>query len=73
MSAIEFRNLTKKFGDFTAVSDLTFNVEPGRVTGFLGPNGSGKSTSLRSLTGLVTPTAGTALIRMQIEQSNKLE
>ncbi|MEN9692435.1 MAG: hypothetical protein RLZZ330_79 [Actinomycetota bacterium] len=63
MSAIEFSNLTKKFGDFTAVSNLSFSVEPGRVTGFLGPNGSGKSTSLRSLTGLVTPTSGTALIR----------
>ena len=65
MSAIEFSNLTKKFGDFTAVSDLTFSVEPGRVTGFLGPNGSGKSTTLRCLTELITPTSGTALIRGQ--------
>jgi ABC-2 type transport system ATP-binding protein len=63
MSAIEFTNLTKKFGDFTAVSDLSFRVEPGRVTGFLGPNGSGKSTSLRCLTELIAPTSGTALIR----------
>ena len=65
MSAIEFSNLTKKFGDFTAVSDLSFKVEPGRVTGFLGPNGSGKSTSLRCLTQLMAPTSGTALIRGQ--------
>ncbi len=63
MSAIEFTNLTKKFGDFTAVSDLSFKVEPGRVTGFLGPNGSGKSTSLRCLTELIKPTSGEALIR----------
>lgn len=62
MSVIQFDNLTKKFGDFTAVSNLSFSVEPGRVTGFLGPNGSGKSTSLRCLTELVTPTSGSALI-----------
>ncbi len=65
MSAIEFKNLTKKFGDFTAVEDLTFNVEPGRVTGFLGPNGAGKSTTLRCLTELISPTSGQALIRGQ--------
>lgn len=59
---IEFRNLTKTFGQTPAVTDLSFSVEPGRVTGFLGPNGAGKSTSLRCLTGLVKPTSGTALI-----------
>jgi len=52
--------LTKRFGDFTAVSDLTFAVEPGRVTGFLGPNGAGKTTTLRMLLGLAEPTAGKA-------------
>lgn len=59
---IEFRHLTKTFGQTHAVTDLSFSVEPGRVTGFLGPNGAGKSTSLRCLTGLVRPTAGEALI-----------
>lgn len=54
--------MTKHFGDTHAVNDLSFSVAPGRVTGFLGPNGSGKSTSLRCLTGLVTPTSGEALI-----------
>lgn len=54
--------LTKKFGKVNAVTDLTFDVRPGRVTGFLGPNGSGKTTTLRCLLGLVTPTSGSALL-----------
>ena len=49
---IEVRNLTKKFGDVVAVDDLSFDVQPGRVTGFLGPNGSGKSTTMRCMVGL---------------------
>jgi ABC-2 type transport system ATP-binding protein len=57
---IEFDHVTKRFGDVDAVRDLSFVVEPGRVTGFLGPNGAGKTTSLRMLLGLVTPTSGTA-------------
>jgi ABC-2 type transport system ATP-binding protein len=59
---IEIRDLTKRFGSFTAVDDLTFTVEPGRITGFLGPNGAGKTTTLRMLLGLIRPTAGTATI-----------
>jgi ABC-2 type transport system ATP-binding protein len=59
---IEVDRLTKRFGDLTAVGDLTFSVEPGRITGFLGPNGAGKTTTLRMLLGLVQPTAGTATI-----------
>ncbi|MCP2031463.1 ABC-2 type transport system ATP-binding protein [Okibacterium sp. HSC-33S16] len=59
---IEFAGLTKRFGSVDAVSDLSFTVEPGRVTGFLGPNGAGKTTSLRMLLGLVAPTSGTATI-----------
>ena len=58
-------SLTKTFGrrrPVTAVKDLSFEVHPGRVTGFLGPNGSGKTTTLRCLLGLVTPTSGTALV-----------
>ncbi|HQD22997.1 MAG TPA: ABC transporter ATP-binding protein [Arachnia sp.] len=59
MSAVEVRGLTKTFGSFTAVDDVTFAVEPGEVFGFLGPNGSGKTTTMRMLTGTVAPTAGT--------------
>ncbi|HEX5525150.1 MAG TPA: ABC transporter ATP-binding protein [Pedococcus sp.] len=59
---IEVRDLTKRFGDFTAVDSLSFTVEPGRITGFLGPNGAGKTTTLRMLLGLVRPTHGTATI-----------
>jgi ABC-2 type transport system ATP-binding protein len=54
--------LTKKYKSVTAVDDLSFVVEPGRVTGFLGPNGAGKTTTLRMVLNLVTPTAGTATI-----------
>lgn len=60
MAAIELQGLTKRFGDITAVDDLTFEVEEGTVTGLLGPNGAGKTTTLRMLLGLVSPTAGAA-------------
>jgi ABC-2 type transport system ATP-binding protein len=59
---IEVHDLTKRFGSFTAVDQLSFTVEPGRITGFLGPNGAGKTTTLRMLLGLITPTSGTATI-----------
>jgi ABC-2 type transport system ATP-binding protein len=59
---IEVHNLTKKFGTLTAVDNLSFSVEPGRITGFLGPNGAGKTTTLRMLLGLVRPTSGSATI-----------
>jgi ABC-2 type transport system ATP-binding protein len=55
-------NLTRRFGAVTAVSELSFSVEPGRVTGFLGPNGSGKTTTMRMILGLVTPTSGDARV-----------
>lgn len=55
---IEVVGLTKMFGTFKAVQNLTFTVAPGVVTGFLGPNGAGKTTTLRCLLGLLTPTAG---------------
>jgi ABC-2 type transport system ATP-binding protein len=57
---VDVRGLTKSFGQVRAVSDLSFTVEPGSVTGFLGPNGAGKTTTLRMLLGLESPDAGTA-------------
>jgi ABC-2 type transport system ATP-binding protein len=60
MAPIEIRHLNKSFGDVTAVKDVSFDVEAGRVTGFLGPNGAGKSTTLRALLGLVRPSSGSA-------------
>lgn len=61
-AAIEIKGLTKKFGNFTAVSDVRFSVESGEIFGFLGPNGSGKSTIIRMLCGLIEPTSGTASV-----------
>ena len=55
-------SLTKRFGKVTAVEDLSFEVRPGRVTGFLGPNGAGKTTTLRMLLGLIHADAGMATI-----------
>jgi ABC-2 type transport system ATP-binding protein len=59
---IEARELTKRYGDKLAVDELTFTVQPGRVTGFLGPNGAGKSTTIRMILGLDAPTAGRATV-----------
>ncbi|MFT5435237.1 MAG: ABC-2 type transport system ATP-binding protein [Myxococcota bacterium] len=58
--AIRVRDLTRRFGDFTAVDSITFDVAPGEVFGFLGANGAGKTTAIRMLTGLLEPTAGEA-------------
>ena len=60
MAPVEIVNLSKRFGRVEAVKDLSFEVRPGRVTGFLGPNGAGKTTTLRALLGLVRPTGGSA-------------
>jgi ABC-2 type transport system ATP-binding protein len=59
---IEAQNLTKRYGEKTAVDDLTFTVKPGLVTGFLGPNGSGKSTTMRLILGLDAPTTGSVTV-----------
>ncbi|MFF5426533.1 MULTISPECIES: ABC transporter ATP-binding protein [unclassified Streptomyces] len=59
---IDVRELTKRYGDRTAVRTLTFTVRPGRVTGFLGPNGAGKSTTLRMILGLHAPTSGSVTV-----------
>ena len=59
---VTVRALTRTFGDFVAVDDVTFSVAPGEVFGFLGPNGAGKTTTIKMLTGLLRPTAGTATV-----------
>lgn len=59
---IEAQSLTKRYGDKTAVDELTFSVKPGQVTGFLGPNGSGKSTTMRLILGLDAPSGGTVTV-----------
>ncbi|WP_190199928.1 ABC transporter ATP-binding protein [Streptomyces djakartensis] len=59
---IEVRELTKRYGDKTAVDRLSFSVKPGQVTGFLGPNGAGKSTTMRVIIGLDAPTSGSATV-----------
>ncbi len=59
---IEIQNLTKRYGETTAVNDLTFTIKPGVVTGFLGPNGSGKSTTMRLIVGLDAPSSGDATV-----------
>src|SRR5579872_595918 len=62
MFDVEVQNLTKRFGDFTAVDGLSFSIEHGEIFGLLGPNGAGKSTLIRMLTTLIPATTGTALI-----------
>jgi ABC-2 type transport system ATP-binding protein len=61
-NAIDVRGLTRRFGSFVAVNDVSFTVKQGEVFGFLGANGAGKSTTIRMLCGLLRPTSGTALV-----------
>ena len=60
--AVTVEGLTKRFGSFTAVENMSFNVKRGEVFGFLGPNGAGKSTTIRMLCGLLDPTSGSAMV-----------
>ncbi len=62
MNSIEVRNLTKKFGDFVSVNNISFNVKKGEIFGFLGANGAGKTTTIRMLIGVLEPTSGDALV-----------
>ena len=67
---IEVRQLTKTYGDITAVDGISFKVEPGQVLGFLGPNGAGKSTTMKMLAGFLSPTSGSASVAgFDIEKS----
>jgi ABC-2 type transport system ATP-binding protein len=59
---IEVSNLTKRYGDFTAVSELGFDVQPGEILGLVGPNGAGKTTTLRCLSGIIPATLGNSRI-----------
>ena len=61
-AVVKAESLTKRFGDVSAVTDLTFTLEQGTITGFLGPNGAGKTTTLRMILGLAAPTSGRALV-----------
>ncbi len=62
MNSIEVNNLTRRFGNFTAVDNISFNVKEGEVFGFLGANGAGKSTAIRMLCGILSPTSGDAIV-----------
>ena len=62
MDAIKVDSLTKKFGDFKAIDNISFNVEEGEIFGFLGPNGAGKSTTMMILTTLLKPSSGNVLV-----------
>jgi ABC-2 type transport system ATP-binding protein len=62
VTAIDVRQIVKRFGDFTAVDQISFSVEQGEIFGLLGPNGAGKSTLIRMLTTLIPPTSGTAIV-----------
>ena len=59
---IQTQHLTKHYGDLTAVENISFKLEPGRVLGFLGPNGAGKSTTMKMLAGFLAPTSGSATV-----------
>src|SRR5580693_8238301 len=75
---IEVAGLTKLYGDFTAVNDLSFSVRPGEVIGLVGPNGAGKTTTMRCLAGIIPPTHGSVQIcgfdmaRQPIEAKGRL-
>ena len=70
---IEAKNLTKYYGSFLAIEEISFRVEKGEIVGFLGPNGSGKTTTMRILTGYMPPSSGSAEIAGQDILSNSLE
>ncbi|CAH1604587.1 ABC-type multidrug transport system, ATPase component [Vibrio jasicida] len=71
--AIQAENVVKKFGDFTAINNITLNVPKGSIYGFLGPNGCGKSTTIRVLTGLLSPSEGNVdVLGLEIPKQSEL-
>ncbi len=68
---IEIKNLTKTFGDFTAVDELSFSIEEGKITALLGPNGAGKTTTIQMLLDIITPTSGEIKIFGKEYKDNK--
>jgi len=70
---IELTSLSKSFGNFTAVQNLSFSIRPGEVLGLVGPNGAGKTTTLRIMAGIIPPTAGTVLIGGQDIVANPIQ
>src|SRR3954453_17333865 len=70
---ISCRHLTRRFGNFTAVDDLNFEVAEGAICAFLGPNGAGKSTTVKMLTGLLQPTSGEVRVCNLDVRTNALE
>ncbi|MEH0735691.1 ABC transporter ATP-binding protein [Vibrio alginolyticus] len=71
--AIQAKNVVKKFGDFTAINNITLNVPKGSIYGFLGPNGCGKSTTIRVLTGLLSPSEGNVdVLGLEIPKQSEL-
>ncbi len=73
IAAIQTRGLTRRFGELTAVEDVTLSVAPGQFFGFLGPNGAGKSTTIKMLTGLLEPSAGSIEILGQSFTASSLD
>jgi ABC-type multidrug transport system ATPase subunit len=65
---IEVKNLTKKFGNFIAVNNISFNIKKGEILGFLGPNGAGKTTSIKMINGLLKITSGEILVNGHVSK-----
>ena len=70
---IEVSNLAKRYGNFSAVSGISFSVKSGDILGFLGPNGAGKSTTMKMITGFLSPSEGSVRIDGNDIQSNTIE
>ena len=70
---IKLKNLTKRFGSFTAVNNLSLELKPGEFFGFLGPNGAGKTTTIKMMTGLFGPTSGEVVVANYNLESHPLE
>lgn len=70
---IEIKNITKKYGDFTAVDNMNITVEDGKIIGFIGANGAGKSTTIKMMTGIIKPNKGDILLNGRSIQKNMLE